>query len=42
MITPQIVIDALALSVLTALLAGMYPAWRASRMTIVDALRHAR
>jgi putative ABC transport system permease protein len=34
--------DALALALVTTLLAGIYPAWKASRMTIVDALRHAR
>jgi putative ABC transport system permease protein len=34
--------DALALALVTTLLAGIYPAWKASRMVIVDALRHAR
>jgi putative ABC transport system permease protein len=34
--------DALALALVTTLLAGIYPAWRASRMVIVDALRYAR
>ena len=34
--------DALALALVTTTLAGIYPAWKASRMTIVDALRHAR
>jgi putative ABC transport system permease protein len=34
--------DALALALVTTLLAGIYPAWKASRMLIVDALRHAR
>jgi putative ABC transport system permease protein len=34
--------DALALALVTTLLAGIYPAWKASRMAIVDALRHAR
>jgi putative ABC transport system permease protein len=34
--------DALALALVTTLLAGIYPAWKASRMTVVDALRHAR
>lgn len=41
-ITPWIVLDALGLAVVTALLAGLYPAWKASRLEIVDALRHAR
>lgn len=41
-ITPGIALDALLLAVSTTLLASVYPAWRASRMTIVDALRHNR
>jgi len=42
LVTPGLVIEAILLSVLTALLAGLYPAWKASRLVIVDALRHAR
>ena len=34
--------DAFALALVTTLLAGVYPAWKASRMMIVDALRQAR
>ncbi|MEW6678164.1 MAG: FtsX-like permease family protein [Pseudomonadota bacterium] len=41
-ITPGIALDALLLAVSTTLLASVYPAWRASRMIIVDALRHNR
>lgn len=41
-ITPGIAMNALALAVSTTLLASVYPAWRASRMIIVDALRHNR
>lgn len=41
-ITPSIVLDALLLAFATALLASIYPAWRASRLNIVDALRHTR
>ena len=41
-ITPQIVVQALALAVVTTLLASLYPAWRASRLVIVDALRRNR
>ncbi|MES1999116.1 MAG: FtsX-like permease family protein [Pseudomonadota bacterium] len=41
-ITPQIVLEALLLAVVTTLLASTYPAWRASRLVIVDALRHNR
>lgn len=42
LITPALVLDAIVLSVVTAFLAGLYPAWKASRMSIVDALRHSR
>lgn len=42
MLTPRIIIDALALAVITAFVAGLYPAWRASRMQIADALRYAK
>ena len=42
LITPWIVLDALILSVATAFLAGVLPALKASRLSIVDALRHAR
>jgi putative ABC transport system permease protein len=42
LITPSIVVDAIGLSVVTAFLAGLYPAWKAANMSIVDALRHAR
>lgn len=41
-ITPGIVWQALLLSVMTTLLASIYPAWRASKLVIVDALRHNR
>ena len=41
LVTPKLVLDAIALSVATAFLAGLFPAWRASNMNIVDALRHA-
>lgn len=40
MITPAIVRDALLLALVTTLLASLYPSWRASRLVIVDALRH--
>ena len=42
MVTTPIAGEALALAVTTALLASIYPAWRASRKAIVDALRHNR
>lgn len=41
-ITPAIVRDALLIAVVTTLLASLYPSWRASRLVIVDALRHNR
>jgi putative ABC transport system permease protein len=42
MVTWQLVLFALALALITALLASLYPAWKASRLVIVDALRHNR
>jgi putative ABC transport system permease protein len=41
-VTLPLAIDALVLAVLTSLAASAYPAWRASRLMIVDALRHSR
>jgi len=41
-VTPGLTAQALVLAVLTTLLASAYPAWKASRMIIVDALRHNR
>lgn len=41
-LTPEILLEAAALSLITTLLASIYPAWRASRLVIVDALRHNR
>jgi putative ABC transport system permease protein len=40
--TWPIALNALILSVATALIASLYPAWKASRMQIVDALRQNR
>lgn len=42
MVTPGIAFEAFTLSILTTLLASIYPSWRASRMVVVDALRHSR
>lgn len=42
LITPAIARDALLLAITTTLIASLYPAWRASRLDIVDALRHNR
>lgn len=40
LLTPQIVFDAIILAVTTTLLASILPAWKASRLNIVDALRY--
>lgn len=42
MVTPGIAVEAFAMAILATLLASLYPAWRASRLVIVDALRHNR
>ncbi len=39
LVTPLLAMDALVLAALTTLIASVTPAWRASRMNIVDALR---
>ena len=41
-INATIVTEALTLAIVTTLLASILPAWKASRMVIVDALRHQR
>ena len=40
LIVPQLALDALVLALVTTLVASVMPAWKASRMNIVDALRH--
>lgn len=40
LIGPALAIDAVVLAVVTTFMASILPAWKASRMTIVDALRH--
>jgi putative ABC transport system permease protein len=42
LVTPGLVWDALLLAGATALFASLYPAWRASRMVIAEALRQGR
>jgi len=42
LVTGKIAVESFALAVVTTLLASVYPAWKASRMQIVDALRHNR
>jgi putative ABC transport system permease protein len=41
-ISRGLAIDAFVLAFVTTLLASVFPAWKASRMNIVDALRHQR
>jgi putative ABC transport system permease protein len=41
-ITGGLIVDAVVLAVATTLVASLYPAWKASRMQVVDALRHNR
>jgi putative ABC transport system permease protein len=42
LVTPALLGQALVLALGTTFVAGLLPAWRASRLPIVDALRHAR
>lgn len=42
LVTLPMALEALVLAILTTLIASVYPAWKASRMQIVDALRHNR
>jgi putative ABC transport system permease protein len=42
LVTGELVWHALLLAVATTLVASVYPAWKASRLVIVDALRHNR
>lgn len=42
LVTPAILGDALVLAVATAFAAGLYPAWRASRLPIAEALRYGK
>jgi putative ABC transport system permease protein len=42
LITPALAVDALVIAVLTALVASVLPAVKASRMVIAEALRHGR
>jgi putative ABC transport system permease protein len=39
-IVPEVLMQAFRLSLITAALASLYPAWRAARLNVVEALRH--
>lgn len=39
-IVPAVLLQAFRLSIITAALASLYPAWRAARLNVVEALRH--
>ena len=41
-ITPSLAVESVLLAISTTLIASAYPAWKASRLVIVDALRHNR
>lgn len=41
-ITPELAFDAFALAFITTLLASAFPAWKAGRLNIVDALRYCQ
>jgi putative ABC transport system permease protein len=41
-VSSGLMVQALVLALVTTLIASVYPAWKASRMIIVDALRHNR
>ena len=42
MVTWSLAVGALVLAILSTIVASVYPSWKASRLEIVDALRHAR
>ena len=41
-VEPRLIAEALVLATITTLVACVYPSWKASRLSIVDALRHNR
>jgi putative ABC transport system permease protein len=41
-VTSALAVNALLIAVSTSVMASVYPAWKASRMNIIDALRHNR
>jgi putative ABC transport system permease protein len=40
LVVPDVLVQAVVLSIVTAVLASLYPAWRASRLDAAEALRH--
>ena len=41
-VTFGMAVEAVSIALITTLIAGIIPAWQASRLNIVDALRHQR
>lgn len=42
MLAPSLLVEGMLIALITTTLASIYPAWKASRLAIVDALRHGR
>lgn len=42
LVTPSLAMNAVLIAVVASVLASLYPAWKVSRLPIVDALRHNR
>jgi putative ABC transport system permease protein len=42
MVTAPVAVTAAVVAMVAALLGSLYPAWKASRLPIVDALRHSK
>jgi putative ABC transport system permease protein len=42
LVTPSLAVNAVLIAVVASVLASLYPAWKVSRLPIVDALRHNR
>jgi putative ABC transport system permease protein len=42
LVTPGLAVSSASLALVTSVIATLYPSWKASRMAIVDALRHNR
>jgi putative ABC transport system permease protein len=42
LVTPSLAVNAVLIAIVASVLASLYPAWKVSRLPIVDALRHNR